>query len=88
MKIKAISTSTKKPLSKTQIQLQVRGKDSGYLSVTTDEKGEFSLDGKYSGQQIASMTGGQGAWIAATDGTTLLVGVTTGATQTQSERTK
>jgi len=48
------------------------------------------LDGKYSGQQIASMTGGQGTWLTATDGSTLLVGASTtaGATQTQSVKTK
>ena len=88
MKIKAISTSTKKPLSKTQIQLQVRGKDSGYLSVTTDQNGEFTLDGKYSGQQISSMTGGQGAWLTATEGASLAVGATTGATTQKEKSTK
>ena len=80
MKIRTISTSTNKPLSKTQLQLQVRGKDSGYLTVTTDQNGEFSLDQKYSGQQIASMTGGQGAWLNAAEGSTLRVGATTGTT--------
>jgi hypothetical protein len=80
MKIRTISTSTNKPLAKTQLQLQVRGKDSGYITVTTDQNGEFSLDQKYSGQQIASMTGGQGAWLTAAEGSTLRVGSTTGTT--------
>lgn len=80
MKIRTLSTSTNKPLAKTQLQLQIRGKDSGYLTVTTDQNGEFSLDQKYSGQQIASMTGGQGAWLSATEGATLRVGATTGTT--------
>jgi|GEM_PF-2167297 hypothetical protein len=82
MKIRTLSTNSNKPLVKTQIQLQIKGKDSGYLTVTTDQNGEFALDQKYTGQQLASLTGGQGAWTAIADGATLRVGATTTGTST------
>jgi hypothetical protein len=74
MKIKTIDASTKKPTKNLRIQLQVKGKDSGYLTVTSDMEGFVMLDEKYKGQQIAvASTGGQPTWVAATDGATLLV---------------
>lgn len=74
MKIKTIDVTTKKPTKNLRIQLQVKGKDSGYLTLTSDMEGFVMLDEKYKGQQIAvSTTGGQPAWIAATDGATLMV---------------
>ena len=81
MKITILAATTKKPLANTQIQLQVRGKDSGFLSMKTDASGQIVLDEKYADQQITSTLGGtQGAWVKATDGATLMVGSTTGAT--------
>lgn len=74
MKIKTIDASTKKPTKNLRIQLQVKGKDSGFLTMTSDMEGFIMLDEKYKGQQIASAsTGGQPSWIAATDGATLTV---------------
>jgi hypothetical protein len=78
MKIKTIEANTKKPTKNLRIQLQVKGKDSGYLTLTSDMEGFVMLDEKYKGQQIAvATTGGQPSWIAATDGATLVVTATT-----------
>lgn len=79
MKIQVIESNSKRPLANTKIPLQVRGKDSGYLSYTTDGNGNFELDSKYDGQQIAYyLQGGpQGQWIAAKDGAKLFVTLTT-----------
>ena len=72
MKIKAIETSTKKPLMNMKIQLQIRGKESGFLSVTTDATGTIQLDDKYKDHQIAALFNGkQGTWTTATDSATL-----------------
>jgi len=61
MKIQILDQNTKKPLANGKLQLQVRGKDSGYLSATTDANGYLTLDDKYKGQQIAlANAGGQG----------------------------
>lgn len=77
MKIKTIDRSTKKPLKNLRIQLQVKGKDSGFLTLTSDMEGAIMLDEKYKGQQIAlANAGNQADWITATDGATLLVAST------------
>lgn len=74
MKIKMIDASTKKPLINAKIQLQVKGKDSGFLTMTTDNTGAITLDDKYDGQQITSPTsGGQTIWVTATDNAVLLI---------------
>ena len=87
MKITILTASTKKPLASTQIQLQVRGKDSGFLSIKTDASGSITLDEKYAGQQITSTLGGtQGPWITAADGATLMVGATTGTTASTKDK--
>ena len=89
MKIIAVDQSTKKPLVNSKVQLQIRGKDSGFLSLTTDQAGNLMLDDKYKSQQIAATNGGaQGQWITATDGATLLVALTTGATTKEGAATK
>jgi len=81
MKIQTIDNKTNKPLLNSKIQLQVRGKDSGYLSATSDGSGSFQLDDKYSGQQITSVINGTpGEWIAATDNATLKVNYTQATT--------
>lgn len=74
MKIQALNTKNK-PLVNTKIQLQIRGKDSGFLSCTTDDKGYLELDRKYQGQQIAPLTQGSssGKWQPITEGTTLII---------------
>lgn len=90
MKITVIDATTKKPLANAKIQLQVKGRDSGFLSLTTDQTGALLLDDKYNGQQIASAGGGgQGQFITATNGATLTVTAkektttTTGSTTTK-----
>ncbi len=81
MKILVIDTTTKKPLTNTKIQIQVRGKDSGYLSLTTDATGALQLEDKFKGQQIAHyLQGGvttNSQWLTATDGAKLMVNTTT-----------
>jgi hypothetical protein len=73
MKIKIIDASTKKPIINSKLQLQVKGKDSGFLTVTTDMTGVVELDQKYNGQQISSPLGsGQGPWVTATEAAVLL----------------
>jgi len=72
MKITVIDAATKRPLAATKIQLQVRGKESGFLTLSTDQSGIITLDDKYKGYQISALFNGtQGAWVAATDGATL-----------------
>lgn len=74
MKIKIIDSATKKPILNSKIQLQVKGKDSGFLTVVTDMAGTVELDQKYNGQQVSSpLGGGQGPWVTATEGAVLLL---------------
>lgn len=74
MRIQVIESSTKRPLMNTKIQLQVKGKDSGFLTFTTDATGQFILEDKYLGQQILTTNGfGGGKGITAADGATLFV---------------
>lgn len=69
MKIQVINPKIgNKPIANQKLQLQVKGKDGGYLSVTTDGEGFFKLDDKYNGQQIACTQGGQPQWITAAEG--------------------
>ncbi len=74
MKIKVIESATKRPLVNTKIQLQIKGKESGFLTVTTDATGLFMIDDKYKGHQLlALLNGAQGAAIAAADNATLIL---------------
>jgi hypothetical protein len=75
MKIQAVEAKKLKPLTNTTIQIQIRGKNSGYLTCTTDAKGYFQLDNKYKGQQIAHymQSGSSGQWLSAADNTTLYI---------------
>lgn len=77
MKIKAINSNTKKPLLNKTFQLQIKGKDSGYQTVTTDSSGIFLLEDKYKGQQISYYLQGSTSTqtITASDGATLYVPV-------------
>lgn len=69
MKILLLDSNTKQPLPNFKLQLQIRGKDSGYLSAMTDPQGYFQLDEKYKGQQISpQMNGSQNQWFNASDG--------------------
>ncbi|OGT38450.1 MAG: hypothetical protein A3F11_09995 [Gammaproteobacteria bacterium RIFCSPHIGHO2_12_FULL_37_14] len=72
MKIMVIDATTKRPLVNTKLQLQIRGKESGFVTVTTDQSGAVQLDDKYRGHQVCALFNGtQGAWVAANEGTTL-----------------
>lgn len=74
MKIHIFDIKSKKPLANTKIQLQIRGKDSGFLTLKTDAKGIIELDNKYKNQHISYLYGTeQGQWINATDGTKLFI---------------
>lgn len=77
MKILAIDSNTKKPLANTKIQLQVRGKDKGYISLMTDSSGQFQLEDRYKGQQIATYVQGSimsdNEWVKALDGVKLSI---------------
>ncbi len=78
MKIKTVNAASKQPLVNTKLQLQVKGKDSGFLSVMTDQRGEFQLDDKYKGQYISALIGSgtPSPGITASDGGTLTVATT------------
>lgn len=74
MKIKVVETGTNRTLASTQVQLQVKGKDSGFLSLTTGTDGCLTLEDKLKGQLITiTGAGEQAKWITATDGATLLI---------------
>ena len=74
MRIKIIDSSTKKPIINSKIQLQVKGKDSGFLTITTDMTGMVEIDEKYKDQQLSSpLGGGQGPWVTAAEGAVLLL---------------
>jgi hypothetical protein len=88
MKIKTIEKTTNKPLTNTKIQIQVKGKDSGYLSTTTDTSGSFELDDKYSDQQIAAINSGTpGQYVTASNNATLTVTATQNSTNTTKQTT-
>jgi hypothetical protein len=92
MKIQILDQATKSPLANGKVQLQVRGKDSGYLTTTTDANGYATLDDKLDGQQIALAQGGTtGQWTAATEGAKLYATggtTTTGGKERQTTTTK
>lgn len=90
MKIQVIETTTNRPLINTKVQIQVKGPDSGFLTLTTDGNGHITLDGKYNGQQITATNGGAtGQWITATEGARLVLGgkTTTGTAGGKSKET-
>lgn len=80
MKILVIGENSKGPLINTKILLQVKGKDSGFLSLTSDAKGQLELDDKYNGQQITATHGQQltepTRWITVSEGAKLIVPAT------------
>lgn len=81
MKIQAVDQQSHQPLKNQKLQLEVRGKDSGYLSTTTDGNGYCMIDDKYKDQQISQANrGGQSQWIKAEDGAKLPVNHTQPAT--------
>ncbi|OGT42283.1 MAG: hypothetical protein A3F42_04655 [Gammaproteobacteria bacterium RIFCSPHIGHO2_12_FULL_37_34] len=90
MKITVVDTATKRPLVNAKLQLQIRGKESGFVTLTTDQSGIIQLDDKYRGHQICALfNGAQGAWVAANEGTTLsLTAKTTTTTQGSKEKDK
>ena len=99
MKIQVIESSSKRPLANTKVQLQVKGKDSGFLSLTTDGTGFITLDEKYNGQQITATSGAsanaspsqQGQWMTASEGARLVIsaaGSKQRTTETQGGSTK
>ena len=74
MKLKIIDSNTKKSVKNSKIQLQIKGKDSGFLTFTTDMTGMVELAEKYNGQQVSSpMSNGQGPWITACENAVLLL---------------
>lgn len=74
MKIKVIEIGTNRAVTNRPIQLQIKGKDSGFLSLTTGPDGCVTLDEKLKGQLITVTTGGtQAKWVTATEGATLLI---------------
>lgn len=91
MKIQVFDQSTKKPLMNYKLQLQVRGKDSGYISAVTDANGWTKLEDKYKDQQIAqSVQGAQAQFLKAYDGMKLYINnslSTTGNKQKQPSTT-
>ena len=86
MKIKIVDSNTKQPVTNRKIPLQIKGKDSGFLSLMTDQAGCIQLDDKYTGQQISSPAGGgQATWISATNGATLYIATKTKATESSNK---
>jgi hypothetical protein len=93
MKIQVIEANSNRPLANTKIQLQVKGKDAGFLSLTSDATGHITLDEKLSGQQICatnSVAAGsdtsKAQWIAAADGARLTLASTVRTTETTGGR--
>jgi hypothetical protein len=84
MKIKIIDSNSKKPVINNKIQLQVKGKDSGFLSLTTDATGFVTLDEKYNGQQLSAPQGGaQGPWVTACENAVVLLSTKQKLTETR-----
>jgi hypothetical protein len=74
MRLLAFDSSTKAPLQNMRLQFQIKGKESGIITLTTDGSGALTLDDKYNGHQIAVLVNGApGQWIAATNGAKLYV---------------
>lgn len=89
MKITVIDTTTKRPLANSKLQLQIRGKESGFITLTTDSQGLIQLEDKYKGHQISALfNGAQGAWVAANEGTTLSLTTQAGSKEKNKETWK
>lgn len=75
MKIQVLNSKKEQPLANTRIQIQIRGKDSGYLTCTTDTNGYLHIDDKYKGQQIAfyGLSGASNQWITANNNAILYI---------------
>ncbi len=73
MKIKVVDAATKRAITGKEIQIQIQGKDSGFLTLTTGTDGTITLENNLQGQKIAVTGTGQLAWVTATEGATLLV---------------
>ncbi len=74
MKLIIIDSNTKKPVINSKIQLQIKGKDSGFITLTTDMTGKVELEEKYNGQQVSSpMSNGQGPWVTACENAVILL---------------
>lgn len=87
MKIQLIDTNSKKPLSNFKIQLQVRGRDSGYLTSTTDLNGYIQIEDKYKGQQISPhMNGTQHQWVNVADGLKIYYANTAAPSQAKQQK--
>ncbi len=84
MKVKIIDAATKKPILDSKVQLQIKGKDAGFITLATDMTGAIELDEKYAGQQISSPLGaGQGPWVTITEGAVLLLPTKAKSTETR-----
>ncbi len=84
MKIKIIDSSSKQPLINTKIQLQIKGANSGIITVTTDMVGMAQIDQRYEGQQITSpQGGGMGPWVTACEHAVLLIPAKQKVTETR-----
>ena len=89
MKITVLDTTNKRPLANAKLQLQIKGKESGFVTVTTDQSGLLQLEDKYRGHQICALFNGmQGAWVAASDGVTLSLASKATATGQGREKNK
>lgn len=75
MKLLIINAITKRPFSFEKILLQVKGKDSGSLTCTTDEAGLIDLDDKYAGQQVGFFLQSnlEGKWLTVIHGAILML---------------
>lgn len=84
MKIQVVEANTNRPLANTKIQLQVKGQDSGFITLTTDSAGMMVLESKYEGQQLlalnsivsSDMKNPHENWIIAKDGGKLAISMT------------
>jgi len=72
MKIQVLDSNSKKPLVSTKLQIQIKGKNSGYLTLNTDGNGSLLLDDKYIGDELSTSIHGQGPWVKASNNATLL----------------
>jgi hypothetical protein len=82
MRMLIVDASTKKPAMNAKVQLQIKGKDSGFLTLSTDTSGGVHLDDKYNGQQVTlTFNGIPGQWTTAKEGQTMLL-------SKQTEKTK
>lgn len=75
MKLQCMYNNTKKPAANYKFQVQVKGQNSGYLTLTTDANGYFYLDDKYQGQEIAYLDHGSvsGSYMKAEEGAKLYI---------------